>query len=257
MSSSVGTRRIEFEGSFNFRDLGGWRTNDGRTVRWRRLYRADSVHRLTAADAGRVHEELGIRTLMDLRNDLEVGAYGIGLLAEGGMMRHHLPITSRPREAPVVGGAAAVPNPDRTPEEMLAVYLGMLEVSSDLVVGGVEAIATDDALPAVFFCAAGKDRTGVLSAVVLGALGVRDEDLIEDYFLTRDAIEQIIERIASDPDSPDMYRDNPPMHFAPYEETMQRFVDEVRDRYGSFAGYLVAKGLPEPTLERLRSALIE
>jgi protein-tyrosine phosphatase len=255
--NNLKTRRIEFEGSFNFRDLGGWRTNDGRTVCWRRLFRADSVHRLTPADVGRAHDELGVRTLLDLRNEMEIGAYGIGLLAEGGMNRLHLPITSRPRETPALGGAAAVPNPSRTPDEMLAVYLGMLEVSSDLVVRAVEALVEDEALPAVFFCTAGKDRTGVLSAVVLGALGVRDEDLVEDYFLTRDAIEQIIGRIASDADAPEMYRDLPPMHFAPHEETMERFVDEMRRKYGSFADYLVTKGLPESTLDRLRSALIE
>lgn len=251
------TRRIEFEGSFNFRDLGGWRTDDDRVVRWRRLFRADSVHRLTSADAARVLEELGVRTLMDLRNELEIGAYGVGLLAEDGMTRTHLPITSRPREAPAVGGAAAAPSASRTPDDLLAVYLGMLEVSSDLIVAAVEALAKEDALPAVFFCTAGKDRTGVLSAVVLGAVGVRDQDLVEDYFLTRESIEQIIGRLASDPGTPDMYRDLPPMHFAPYEETMQRFVDEVRRRYGSFGDYLLSKGLADAALEQLTNALLE
>jgi protein-tyrosine phosphatase len=253
----VTERRIEFEGSFNFRDLGGWRTDDGRTVRWRRLFRADSVHRLTPSDLTRARDELGVRTMLDLRNEMEIGAYGVGLLAESGMQRLHLPITSRPRGAIVVDGAAAVPNPLRTPDEMLAVYLGMLEVSSDLIVEAVESLVRDDGLPAVFFCTAGKDRTGVLSAVVLGALGVRDEDLVEDYFLTREAIEQIIDRIASDPDSPDMYRDLPAMHFAPYEETMERFVADVKGKYGTFGGYLISKGLAEASLERLTDRLLD
>ena len=257
MGDLAHTRRIEFEGSFNFRDLGGWRTDDGHAVRWRLLFRADSVHRLTAADASRVHEELGLRTLMDLRNELEIGAYGVGSLAEDGMTRLHLPITSRPREAPAVGGAATAPSASRTPDDLLAVYLGMLEVSSDLIVGAVEALVNENALPAVFYCTAGKDRTGVLAAVVLGALGVREQDLIEDYFLTRESIELIIGRLATDPGTPDMYRDLPADHFAPYEETMERFIGEVRGRYGSFGAYLVAKGLSEVTLERLRKSLLE
>ncbi len=249
-------RRIEFEGSFNFRDLGGWQTADGRVVRWRRLFRADSVHLLTPADVGRARAELGLRTIMDLRNEMEIEAYGAGLLAESEVSRIHLPITSRPREAVVVDGASATLSTLRSPDEMLGVYLGMLEVSSDLIVAAVDALAGEDGLPAVFFCTAGKDRTGVLSAVVLGALGVRDADLIEDYFLTREAIEQIIGRLASHPDSPDMYRELPPVHFAPYEETMERFIAEVRGRYGSFGGYLVEKGLSDSTLEQFRSALL-
>jgi protein tyrosine/serine phosphatase len=248
---------LDFEGCFNFRDLGGWCTDDGRTVRWRRLYRADAVHLMTAADAERARNELGLRTMLDLRNEIEIDEGGLGLLAESGTHRVHVPITSRSREVVDVVGFNAARAALRTPDEMLTVYLGMLEVSSDLVVGAIEALACDEGMPAVFFCAAGKDRTGVLAAVALGALGVRDQDIVSDYFLSRDAIEPIISRIASTPGSPDIYRDLPPVHFAPYEETMERFIDSVREKYGSFESYLLGKGLPAKTLRRFRSALLD
>lgn len=250
-------RRIEFEGSFNFRDLGGWQTDDGRSVRWGRLFRADSVHLLTEADADRARAEIGLRTLLDLRSDVEVEFMGAGLLAEAGMSRHHLPLTSRSGAALDSAQANANAAADRSPDTLAAQYLQTLEVSSMLIVDAIGALVEGDSLPAVFFCSAGKDRTGVLSAAILGALGVRDVDIVEDYVLTKDRIVPIIERFGRIEGSPDMYRDLPPMHFAPYAETMERVVSGVRDTYGSFAEYLVAKGLPQASLDTLASALLE
>lgn len=249
-------RLIEFEGCFNFRDLGGWRTTDGRTVAWGRLYRADSVHRMTESDATRARQELGLRTVLDLRSELEISYGGLGLLAEAGTARHHLPLSSRRGQPIVIDGTSAAPSADRSPDTMVANYLAIMEASSDLIVDAVSALATDRGLPAVFFCAAGKDRTGVLSAVVLGALGVRDEDIMADYVLTTDSIDRIITRFAADENSPAIYRDNPPSHFAPVAETMQRVLRDVRHRYGSFGEYLVSKGLAETALSGLNEALL-
>ena len=245
---------IDFEGCFNFRDLGGWRTNDGRSVRSGLLFRADSVHLMTDADCARARDEIGLRTLLDLRNELEINATGVGLLADGGLSRRHLPLTSRDRAA-VDSATRPAPSADRSPDTMVEQYLGILEASSDLIVDAASVLASDDALPAVFFCAAGKDRTGVLSAVILGALGVRDEDVVADYVLTSESIVPIIERFAENANAPAMYRDFPPTHFAPVAETMERVVEGVRERYGSFADYLLAKGLPKYRLDVLRREL--
>jgi hypothetical protein len=247
----MSVRRLPLEGCFNFRDLGGWRTNDGRSVRWNRLYRADSVHLMTDADVKHAHDELGVRTLIDLRNDVEVSFGGVGALGEVVGRRHHAPFRSRPIDAP-----AAAPSDDRSPEAMAAQYLGILEHSSDLVVDAVNALSSPGALPAVFFCAAGKDRTGVLSAVVLGALGVRDSDVVDDYMLSAETIDLVIGRFGASPGAPAMYRELPPSHFAPVADTMERLLDDVRRRYGSFVGYLTAKGLPPEALESLRELLL-
>jgi hypothetical protein len=212
---------------------------------------------MTETDVARARDELALKTMLDLRNELEVQAGGIGTLADVGTHRHHLPITGEGRSRAVVDGVRAAPSSDRSPDTLSDRYLKLLEESSDLVVEAVDVLAAPDALPAVFFCAAGKDRTGVLSAVVLGALGVRDEDIVEDYYLTADSIERVISRFAATPGSPDMYRDLPAQHFAPYRETMERVIAGVRERYASFEKYLLAKGLPEATLERLRETLLD
>ena len=251
-------RRHDFEGSFNFRDLGGWQTNDGTSVRWGRLFRADSVHLMTDADVLRARDQLRIRTVVDLRNDEEIAVGGVGALASAAA-RVHAPLSSRRGLSPVDAAAlAAQANvADRSPGRLAFGYLQTLERSSDLIVDVVERFASSDALPGVFFCAAGKDRTGVMSAVILGAIGVRDSDIVEDYFLTADAIEQIIGRFAETSGAPEMYRDLPASHFAPYAETMEIVVDGVRERWGSFADYLIDHGLARASLDSLTASLLE
>ncbi len=244
-------RRVEFEGSFNFRDLGGWETDDGRQTRWGQLYRADSVHLLTEGDAQRAHDELGIQTLLDLRGDLEISFSGTGLLHEKGLTRHHFPLSAK-----VDTEVSAMARGDRSPDAMVENYLAMLEASSDLFVSAAEEIAADDALPAVFFCAAGKDRTGMLSAVVLGAVGVTRDNIVRDYVLTGETVDLVIGRFAANPNAPPLYKDNPPEYFMPYAETMERVVDEVNSRYGSFRTYLLHKGADEARLDRLRHSLV-
>ncbi|MGH2760253.1 MAG: tyrosine-protein phosphatase [Actinomycetota bacterium] len=257
MGDQLSSRLLTFEGCFNFRDLGGWQTMDGRTVRSGRLFRADSVHLMTETDATRAGDELGLRTMLDLRNQLEIEAGGVGLLADAGLVRGHFPITAHPDRSRVVDGTRAAPSSDRSPDALVDGYLGILEVSSALIVNAIELLGDADALPAVFFCAAGKDRTGVLSAVVLGAVGVRDEDIVDDYYLTAESIERIIERFAGTPGSPGMYRDLPAQHFAPFRETMERVVAAVRERYGTFGDYLTSKGLSAESLDRLRTSLLD
>ena len=251
------SRHVDFEGSFNFRDLGGWRTNDGQTTKWGKLFRADAVHLLTDADAERAKQELGLRTLLDLRSNLEVEFAGTGLLAEGGLNRHHLPLTGQGGSSVIDGVQVVISTEDRSPEAMVEQYKAMLRASSGLLVNAIEALTNEDTLPAVFFCAAGKDRTGVLSATVLGALGVRDEDIVEDYVFTAKSIDKVIGRFAENPNAPAFYKDNPPSYFTPYAETMERVLEHVREDYGSFAEYLVRNGLPKSSLDALSASLLE
>src|SRR5438105_11327825 len=85
-------RVIDLEGCLNFRDLGGYPTADGRTVRWQQVYRSDALHHLTPAEVARVRDELGIAAVVDLRSTAELRGEGRGLLAREPLGFHHLPL---------------------------------------------------------------------------------------------------------------------------------------------------------------------
>src|SRR5262245_57242060 len=85
-------RLIELEGALNFRDLGGYPTGDGRRIRWRRVFRSDALHLLTAADVQRLHEELGLREVVDLRSSAERRADAQRPLDDLEIRIHHAPL---------------------------------------------------------------------------------------------------------------------------------------------------------------------
>jgi protein-tyrosine phosphatase len=170
-------RRVPFAGITNLRDLGGYPTADGGRTRWGRVFRADALHKLTAEDL-EAFAALGVRTVYDLRGDVERDEF------PGPVASRHVPISGRPP------GVAAPPPPDEMTaadgEQMLRdMYVGALEHSAANVAGVLRSLADPEAVPAVFHCHGGKDRTGIVAAVLLLALGVDPETVLDDYELTR------------------------------------------------------------------------
>lgn len=246
----VTTRHLDLEGLYNFRDLGGYRAADGRAVRWGRLYRSDALHHLTERDAVRARDELGLRTTIDLRTEAEVEAYPepVGLLPR----RHHLPFLATLKRS-----EDAVERVDRGPEATAERYLRMLEGAGGRVAEAVRILAEPEALPAVFYCAVGKDRTGILAAVVLGLLGVPDTEIIRDYTLTSHGVEDVIERLRrSDVYGPGIH-DTPTPNFHPHPDSMALVLRGLEADHGSIEGYVRANGVTIETIEALRDALLE
>ncbi len=173
----VAERRVPFVGITNLRDLGGYPTADGGTTRWGQVFRADALHKLTADDL-EAFAELGVRTVFDLRGDVERDEF------PGPVPSRHVPISGRPV------GVVAPPPPAETfaadGEQLLRdMYVGILEHSATNVATVLRGLADPDAVPAVFHCHGGKDRTGVVAAVLLLALGVDRETVLDDYEATR------------------------------------------------------------------------
>lgn len=164
-------RHIPFERLHNFRDLGGYPTADGGTVRWETLYRSDSLAKL--ADAGPTDLErfrsLGVATVIDLRYPWEIAAKG-RLPETEDVSWHNLSVEHRPYDQEAI-------DPALDPWRYLADRFA--EVAEDGAVElrtALEVIAAADG-PLVFHCASGKDRTGLLAALVLALLGVPDEEI--------------------------------------------------------------------------------
>ncbi|MET7297778.1 tyrosine-protein phosphatase [Embleya sp. NPDC005575] len=177
-------RHVEFARLHNFRDLGGYRTADDRTVRWGVLYRSDSLGKLEGTD-WETFLALDIRTVIDLRYPQEI-AYRGRVPIDASLTYHNLSIEHRPYNQPAL--AEDVP-----PGPYLAARFA--EVAEDGVREIREAlalIAAADNAPLVFHCASGKDRTGLIAALVLALLGVGDEDIVADFALTELATARLL-----------------------------------------------------------------
>ena len=110
--------------------------------------------------------------------------------------------------------------------------------------------------PGVFFCAAGKDRTGLVAALLLGTLGVADEDIALDYSLTAEVMPAIIERRTWSADSGSALS-FPPQVYGAEAETMRQVLYELRRWHGSVLGYVLDAGLDMRAVEELRGLLLE
>jgi len=246
MSSAPATRSriIELEGCFNFRDLGGFATEDGRRVRWGRLFRSDALHHLTPADLRRVRDELGIRIVVDLRSTAERAGEAPTSLCAPPVREHHVPLFDGERRS--------------APSSMTLdeIYSILLRVARAPIARFVRLLA-ESREPVLFHCAAGKDRTGVLSAVVLGVAGVGDEDIVADYAYTRHALPRILERLKASESYAYVFTELPPDTLHAEPATMVAPLDRLREKYGSVRGYAVAAGVAETTLDRLSDRLLE
>jgi len=242
------TRAIALEGCLNFRDLGGYPTAEGRTVRWRQAFRSDALHLLTPADIAVVRDDLAVRDVIDLRSSAEVRSEGQGPLAEEDIRFHHLPLFDGEVRAEDRERAAQVSLADR--------YMFLAELAQDRIGRVIGTIATADA-GAVFHCAAGKDRTGVISAIVLGLLGVPDDVIVADYVATQDNLDAIVERLNSLEGYRTMLAELPPdtMHANP--ETMMEFLARMRSRHGTMERYAREAGLSDDVVARLRARLLD
>jgi protein-tyrosine phosphatase len=247
----VRERRVQLAGPLNFRDLGGYATNDGRTTSWGRVFRSDSLHHLTPEDGPRL-AEIGITTAIDFRADDELEEIGIGGLGELDIRHVHLPTVDKVLHT--------IRPPDWVPPESAAeVYLLMLRSGAGAYAEALRALTVPGALPAVYFCMAGKDRTGVFSAILLGLLGVGDDDIIADYALTHDVVEQIHDRRRQQGrgEPEDVWRGLPTDLHGAHAATMERTLHGLRKQWGGIEDYVRDIGVSAEVVDTLRAELVE
>jgi protein-tyrosine phosphatase len=241
------SRLIPLEGCLNFRDLGGYPAADGRLVRWRQVFRSDALHLLSPADIVRVRDELRVRDVIDLRSSAELRSEGQGPLAEEAVRFHHVPLFDGEVRSEDRERAAQVRLADR--------YVFLAEIAGERIARVITTIAAADA-GAVFHCAAGKDRTGVISAILLGLLGVPDDVIVADYVATRENLDAIADRLNALEGYRAMLAALPPdtMHANP--ETMVEFLARLRAAHGSVERYATRAGVPSDAVARLRERLL-
>lgn len=238
-------RHIEFERLHNFRDLGGYRAADGRSVRWGRLYRSDSLAKLRGADWDRFLA-LDVRTVIDLRYPWEIERRGRVPQAMG-LGYVNLSVEHRPYDQAQI-------DPALDPWRFLADrYAEVALDGAEELRQALEIIASDSA-PLVFHCASGKDRTGLLAALVLALLGVADEEILADFALTELATDRL--RADWQAAHPDRTLRWPGYGRAP-AEVMRLFLADLRATYGSVGGYATTHlGADDALVAELRARLL-
>ena len=232
-TSSNNDRRLALDGAVNFRDIGGYETESGATIKWQTLYRADGLSNLSEADID-VMRRLGISSVLDLRTTLEFegGTFPVEHVA---VELHHLPLMND------------VPDPEAfktIPGFLATSYVEMLESASTEIAKGLRIVLDPANLPAIVHCSVGKDRTGVLTALI-------------DYALSADVMHHVRDRlVARYPEATDLI-ENADEIFSAAPRNMEFFLDAVTEKWGSIEAYVLSIGLSTEEIAHLRSALLD
>jgi protein-tyrosine phosphatase len=234
-------RHIAAAGVYNFRDLGGYPVAGGGSIRWRTLFRSDALNQLGSAGLA-VLAGLGLRTIIDLRTHVEAE---IAPSAVAGL-------TARTTHISLLGGDLQALPPD-----LAAIYRYVIDECGQAVAEAVGVLCAGGGWPALVHCSAGKDRTGIVSALVLAVAGVPDEYIAADYALSSlyldpartPAIGQLRASTGLGDQLTESLLSSPP---ALILDVLAR----VRATAGSVNGYLLAHGLSRAELASLRAALI-
>lgn len=173
-------RVLRLAGATNFRDLGGYAAHDGRTVRWRRLFRSEHLAGLSTEDHAAL-AALGVTRTFDLRGEAERAATPYRL---EGVAQHALtiePTVVQRLQELLLSGTRVTPSVVEA--LMQELYRGLVNDQAHRFAALFEHLLQSDA-PLVMHCTAGKDRTGVAAALILLALGVPRDVVVEDYLLS-------------------------------------------------------------------------
>ncbi|MBU2547094.1 MAG: tyrosine-protein phosphatase [Proteobacteria bacterium] len=258
MSEFLPERRVELDGTFNFRDLGGYETQDGRRVRWGRVYRSDSLADLSDEDFGRLRG-MGIKRVCDFRTQGEIQAAPDRLPQGGGIEYLHLPVMHG-RIDPVAMAESIRSGRTEWLTDDLIIDGYRISVDEYAAVWGtvVSRLADTPHQPLVFHCTAGKDRTGVCAALLLLVLGVPEEQVIEDHQLSNrymaDRMPRVLKTLRRQGLDPEKVA---PFLKAPREGIVAT-IEHALARYGSIETYFrTLVGLNGETMDRLRSNLLE
>lgn len=237
-------RHVAIAGTFNIRDLGGYAACQGQT-RWRRLLRADGLHRLDAAGMATLTDE-GVRTVIDLRRDDERETHPNPFRNNPDVVYHNVSLFDALDPAMMTGG-----------DVLLDLYLAALTNRHGAIAQVLTLIANAPEGIVLFHCTAGKDRTGLVAALMLALAGVETAVIVDDYALTGPMIAPLLETFIADAVArgTDIEAFRPLLACDP--QTMAATLAFLIDNHGSVEAYLVSIGLDNDTIGRLKARLAE
>ena len=243
------TRILAWEACHNARDVGGYPTHSGLQTRWQTLVRADNLHKLTPEGQAAVRD-YGVRTVIDLRLAHEIEKTPNPFAAQRDLPEAPTYL-NLPLHDPAANAAMDVA------ASMMEEYIIILEQSKPLVAGVIQAAASSLAEGAVVVhCHGGKDRTGIVVALLLSIAGVPRETIIEDYSLSEAQLEPLHAAWLEEQSIAQGHPVDRPrwMHSRP--ETMRGVLDFLDQEYGGPEGYLQAAGVPASCITQIRDHLV-
>ena len=254
----VAERRIMLDGAVNFRDIGGYRTKDNRFVRWGRVYRSDGLSRLKDTDLN-VLSQLGVSHVFDFRTRTEVAAAPNRLPKTPSVIYWNLPVTHG--EFDFVEALKRIRNGDAswlTPDFMVKGYISSLSSYGETWGHVIQHLAGDPDGATVFHCTGGKDRTGTCAAIILLALGVAEETVVEDHQLSNIYIAELLPKISEMIAAFGVDLDSVLPYLTAPRECIVSLIETLNAEYGSAQAYLKQKaGVDENTLHRLKKTLLD
>jgi len=254
----VGERRVAMESTVNFRDLGGYKNNERRSVKWGQLFRADTLQRLTDSDYALL-EQMSIKLICDLRTEAEVEKAPDNIPDDSSMEYWHTPITRG--EFSFVKAMDQIKQGDTdwlNDEFMAQGYLENLDKFPATWGDIINRIAMAENRPMLFHCTGGKDRTGTLTALLLLAMDVPEETVIFDHQLSNKYIAKLLERIYANIEAQGV----DPKLVVPYFTApllcITSMLRHLKESYGSATEYLQEQaGVSEKTLITLKDQLLD
>ncbi|WP_235886361.1 tyrosine-protein phosphatase [Paenibacillus cymbidii] len=240
--ASAYTRVLPVEGAFNVRDLGGYATKDGGTTRWGAFLRADGLHKLSD-DSRTALIGRGVGTVIDLRHAGELLDKRNVFADDSRVAYHHVSLINPTSLA------------TRQAASLADLYIGMLEGSKAELLRVFTVLAEHGGAAALYHCAAGKDRTGVVSALLLELAGVPHETIVEDYSLTAECLVPIMDELRGDRPAgmtAEMYE----AFIGCAPANMKAMLQYLTERYEDAERYLLAIGLPADKVQAIKAKLV-
>ncbi|MEO3385277.1 tyrosine-protein phosphatase [Mesorhizobium sp. CAU 1741] len=247
MSSSF-ERHIRLTGAFNVRDLGGYPVAGGGTTRWRSMLRADGLHGLDENDVERLLE-LGLRTVVDLRSNAELANQPSPFAAHAVVAYRHVPLFEALAPVDMLTTGAGT-------FELAERYADAADRCRPALVKVIEEIddAPQDGI-VLFNCSAGKDRTGLVAAMLLSLAGVHGDEIAADYALTGSIAAPLLERLKGQALKRGLDEAIATRLLACQPATMHSLLRHVDGRYGGFSAYLADGGVERRRIDRIGARL--
>jgi protein tyrosine/serine phosphatase len=249
---------IDLDGTANTRDVGGLPTTGGGRIASRRLLRSDNLQDLSSDDVRRLVDDYRVRTVADLRADIEIRAGGPGPMTREPMVAvEQLSLFPERTGAATPTDDADVPPWDRRPATgrgFSGLYLGFLAERADSVLAALRLIAYREGATLVH-CTAGKDRTGTVVALALSDAGVEREAIVADYAASADHFDELMKRLAASTQTRELALAAAVKH-RPKAITMERFLDALTEQAGGVRPWLAAHGWTENDHAALQRKLL-